>query len=675
MGAIGGAAAIVAGILGGILHAVNAASGRVHTPSFWLMGLAIALAYGAVSVMLRRSDAVWIRRITAIIGASSGFALLGMEWAWLGAVPLDAFGLWIGSWLWAVSYVAILSVLPHLLPRGELASPRWRAALSLSYATLVVTSIIWAVTPYDQQDFPLQLRGLVNPIGLSLATHPGTVVAIGMLLLASTGLAIASLAVRWRRSAGLARQQLKWLLLGVAATLVLAVLARTLPAGPTDVIAAVGMLPVPITLVIAVLRHGLWEIDVVISRSITYVALSAVVIAVYLAAVSLMGSVLGDWTGAPVVATALAALVALPLHSRLQRWVNLRVHGDVEEPRLALAHLGDRLAAASDPRELSDRVLPAVAEQITRSLRASGAHLLLADGTAATFGRPLDPDATDDVARVPLIFGGTPIGELAVHRAGGFDASDRLVLDRLAKQAGVAAHTVLLAHEVQRAWKAVVVAREEERRQLRRDLHDDIGPALAGLALQAEAALSLAPDDPDAAAALIARLVPRLNAAVADVRALVHELRPPSLDELGLAASVRELAARMSTAEVPVRAEVADLPVLSAALDVSAYRIVAEAVANAVRHARASGVVVGLAVAAGRLEISVSDDGCGLPADPVHGLGLTSMRFRAEELGGEFTLTSSEVGTAVRVQIPIAPQKSDATRSVLASPPTAAVLT
>jgi two-component system NarL family sensor kinase len=366
MGAIGGVAAIVAGIVGGILHAVNAASGRVHTPSFWLMGLAIALAYGAVSVMLRRSDAVWIRRITAIIGASSGFALLGMEWAWLGAVPLDAFGLWIGSWLWAVSYVAILSVLPHLLPRGAVASPRWRSALWLSYTTLVVTSIIWAVTPYDQQDFPLQLRSLVNPIGLSLATHPATVVAIGMLLLASTGLAIASLAVRWRRSAGLARQQLKWLLLGVAATLVLAVLARTLPAGPTDVIAAVGMLPVPITLVIAVLRHGLWEIDVVISRSITYAALSAVVIAVYLAAVSLMGSVLGDWTGAPVVATALAALVALPLQSRLQRSVNLRVHGDVEEPRLALAHLGDRLAAASDPRELSDRVLPAVDEQITR---------------------------------------------------------------------------------------------------------------------------------------------------------------------------------------------------------------------------------------------------------------------------------------------------------------------
>ena len=547
MGALGGTVAIVTGMLGALLHAVNAASDRVHTPSFWFMGLATAVAYGTASVMLRRSDAVWIRRVTAAIGISSGLALLAMEWAWLGDMPLAGFALWLGSWLWVVSYVAILSVLPHLLPRGEVTSPRWRAALWLSGATLMLTAVIWATTPYDKQDFPLQLRELVNPIGLSLATHPITVMVAGILILVSTVLAVVSLAVRWRRSASVARQQLKWLLVGVAATLVLAVLARAFPAGPTEVITGLAMLPVPIALGIAVLRHGLWEIDVVISRSITYAALSAAVVAVYLTAVALLGTLLGDWTGAPVVATALAALVALPLHSRLQRWVNLRVHGGAEEPHVALAHLGDRLAAAADPEELSTRVLPAVVEQVTRSLRASGAQLALLDGTIAAFGNPIEADATDGVTRVPLSYAGVPSGELAVHRAGGLDGSDRLVLARLATQAGVAAHTVLLAHQVQRAREAVVVAREEERRRLRRDLHDDIGPALAALALQAEAALTLAPDDPGGAAALVARLVPRLNATVGDVRSLVHELRPPNLDDLGLAASVHELAARMST--------------------------------------------------------------------------------------------------------------------------------
>ena len=664
MGAVGGIVAVVAGILGGLLHAVNAASGRIHTPSFWFMGLATAIAYGAVSVMLRRSDARWIRRVTAVVGASSGLSLVTMEWAWLGDVPLAEFALWAGSWLWVVSYVAILSVLPHLLPRGDLASPRWRAALWLSVVTVLAASIVWATTPYEQQDFPLQLRDVVNPIGLPLATHPVTVVATGILLALSTVLAISSLAVRWRRSANVARQQLKWLLLGVAATLVLAGLARAFPAGPTEVIAGLAMLPVPIALGIAVMRHGLWEIDVVISRSIIYAALSAAVIGVYLTAVWLMGSTLGDWTGAPVVATAVAALVALPLHARLQRWINLRVHGHVEEPHAVLAHLGDRLAAASDPEELSTRVLPSVVEQITRSLRASGAHLLLADGTITASGNPIDSIAAEGIARVPLAYGGMPTGELVVHRAGGFDASDRAVLARLATQAAVAAHTVLLAHEVQRAREAIVVAREEERRQLRRDLHDDIGPALAALALQAEAALRLAPDDPATAATLISRLVPRLNATVADVRTLVHALRPPNLDEFGLSASVLELAARLSTPEVPVLAEVADVPELSAAVDVAAYRIVAEAVTNAVRHARASLVRVVLTTDGSSLAIEVTDDGCGVPAEPVPGLGLSSMRLRAEELGGALRISTGEAGTSVLARIPMASPSSAGAGSV-----------
>jgi hypothetical protein len=223
-----------------------------------------------------------------------------------------------------------------------------------------------------------------------------------------------------------------------------------------------------------------------------------------------------------------------------------------------------------------------------------------------------------------------------VQRSGGLDASDRLVLARLAAQAAVAAHTVLLAHEVQRAREAVVVAREEERRRLRRDLHDDIGPALAALALQAEAALTLAPDNPDAAAALIARLVPRLNATVGDVRSLVHELRPPSLDELGLTTSVRELAARMSTPDVPVRANVVNLPEFAAAVDVAAYRIVSEAVTNAVRHARASRVDVRLSLEGSSLDIQVTDDGCGLPSEPVLGLGVVV--FRGRSPGGFWTV-------------------------------------
>jgi two-component system NarL family sensor kinase len=244
----------------------------------------------------------------------------------------------------------------------------------------------------------------------------------------ATSFCPASLVVRWRMSTGLARQQLKWLLLGVAATLVLAGLARAFPGGPTEVLAGLAMLPVPFAIAVAVLRHGLWEIDVLISRSIVYAALSAAVIGVYLIAVGLLGRFLGDWTGAPVVATALAALAALPMHSRLQRWVNLRVHGDVDEPHMALARLGERLAAASDPGELSIRVLRAVINQITRSLRASGVRLVLVDGTTVASGSPIDTGAANELARVPLTYAGAPTGELTVQRSGGLDASDRLVM-------------------------------------------------------------------------------------------------------------------------------------------------------------------------------------------------------------------------------------------------------
>ncbi len=653
MGAVAGLLAVVMGALGGLLHAANAAADRVHAPSFWFLGFATAVAYGAVAVLLRRSPAAWVRRLSAIIGTTAGIALLAREWAWLGDVPLAGLALWLGSWLWVVSYVAILAVLPHVLPDGQLTSPRWRPAVWLSAATAIAAAVAWATTPYDRQDFPHQLRDLVNPIGHLFATHPLVVATVGALLCASTLLAAASLVVRWRRSTGPARQQLKWLLLGVAATVLLAVLARALPAAPVE-LAGLAMLPIPAALALAVLRFGLWEVDVVISRSITYVTLSAAAVVVYLSIVWLLGSLLDVWTGAPVLATVAAALVALPLHARLQRWVNLRVHGDVEEPHAALARVGERLAAASDPQSLWAEVLPGVARQLATALRAASAEFALVDGTTVRYGPPIPAGSRAGVVRVPLSYGGVRSGELAVRRLGGFDEADILALDRLAAQAGVAAHTVLLAHEVQRAREATIVAREEERRQLRRDLHDDIGPALAAIALQAETALRPSAGDGQAQA-LLARLVPRLNAAVADLRALVHDLRPPDLDEFGLAASLRELAARLSTDEVSVRVDASAIPSMSAALDVAAYRIVAEAVTNAVRHARAREVLAQVSADDRELLISVRDDGVGMAPEREPGLGLSSMRLRAEELGGQLRITTGSEGTRIQARIPLAP--------------------
>jgi signal transduction histidine kinase len=663
MGAAAGVGAVLAGLVGAALHAANSAAGRTPTPSFWLMALAAALAYGTAAVVLRRSDAVWLRRVMAGVGLAQGVTLLAQEWAALGPdIALHAWSLWLGSWLWAPAYVAVIALVPLLLPRGQLPSPRWRPAVGLSVAAMASTALGWALTPYEDQDFPLPYEGMTNPVGVAAASHPVVVGLSGAVLLAAVAAAVASLVVRWRRAAGVERQQLKWVLLGVVATLVLIAAGRPLPVGVTEVVAGLAMLPLPLAIGVAALRHGLWDVDVVISRSLRYGILSACVVAIYVVVASLLGGVLGDWTGAPAVATVAAALVALAVHSRLQRLVNRAVHGTSDEPHEVLARLGERLAAASSPEDLAERVLPSVVEQVTRALHAGRGELRLHDGSVTT--HRADGDGTGrersggepgggDPLRVPLDYAGERLGDLSVWRPGGFAPGDRLVLGRLAQQAAVAAHTVLAAREAQRARETVVLAREEERRRLRRDLHDDVGPSLAALALQAETARDLAGEDPRAAAAVLDRLVLRLNAAVADVRALVHDLRPPTLDELGLDAALRELAARLSTASTRVTAGAGGVPSLPAAVEVAAYRIAGEAAANALRHAGAATVEIAVTPQDGRLLVRVCDDGTGLPDVRTDGIGLASMRLRAEELGGSLTVTSDRAGTRVTAVLPV----------------------
>ena len=187
--------------------------------------------------------------------------------------------------------------------------------------------------------------------------------------------------------------------------------------------------------------------------------------------------------------------------------------------------------------------------------------------------------------------------------------------------------------------------REEERRRLRRDLHDGLGPALAAVALQAETARDLVDEDPSAAVALLDRLVPRLNEAVADVRTLVHDLRPPTLDELGLAGSVRELATRFATPTRAVSVDAEELEVLPAAVDLAAYRIVSECLANAAKHSAASTVRLALRRSGASLQVEVHDDGVGLASGAVPGVRLRSMRERAEELGGSCRVGRGEAGT------------------------------
>lgn len=642
----GGAVAVLAGLVGAVLHLVP--SEPMAEPTFWLVGFFGATAYGATAAFLAaRRRAPALRAVLLGIGLAHGLAMLAREYAVLATHsgwPLAGPLLWIGSWLWAPAHLTIGALLPLLLPEGRLPSPRWRPVLALSALAVVATAAQWALLPYPLQDYPVDVAGLRNPVGTAAAAAPAVELPLLVLSVGAVLGALSSVVVRWRRSAGAERQQLKWLLLGVLAMLVLFVLGLLTPQPAGEVIAGLAMLPLPVACAVSVLRHRLWDVDVVLSRSLLYATVSAVVVASYVAVVGVLGGVLGAGTGAPVVATALVALLVLPLHARLQRLVNQLVHGEVEDPHAALAHLGERLAATTDPA----RLLPDVVVRLAGLRRGAYAAIELADGDIVSHGaRPAE------VNRMQLRYGGVEVGALLLAAGDPAGRGERRRLEQLALQAAVAVHAVLVARDLRRSRQLAVSAREQERYRLRHDLHDDLGPSLAALALQAETARDLVCRDPAAATALLDTLVPRLNTAVSEVRSLVHELRPATLDELGLAGALGELGARFATPLRAVHVELSELGELPAAVDVAAYRIVAEALANAARHADARTVRVTAHRGGAHLQVEVRDDGRGIDGAAPRGVGLASMRERAAELDGRCVITSDAGGTVVTARLPV----------------------
>ena len=239
-----------------------------------------------------------------------------------------------------------------------------------------------------------------------------------------------------------------------------------------------------------------------------------------------------------------------------------------------------------------------------------------------------------------------------------FTPSDRRLLEDLARQAGVAVHAARLTADLRRSRERLVTAREEERRRLRRDLHDGLGPRLAAQTLKVGAARSLYPGDPTAADELLTELEADMDATLNEVRRLVHNLRPPALDQLGLIGALRDVAERYEPGpatgglSISIRAP-EELPSLPAAVEVAAYRIVQEALTNVVRHAHAGSCEIRLSVG-DELELEITDDGVGLPADHRSGVGLSSMAERAVELGGTCIVEPSSLGgTRVLARLPL----------------------
>src|SRR5689334_9739540 len=600
------------------------------TLSFGVVLAAIAVVGAIVTLAVPGNRTGWLLLTAAgVMGVGLAFTEAGIHGVLTapGSVPGAAYLVAIGPALQAAGMLTAVVSVPAVFPDGHLPGPRWRWLAWSAAAAVTCLFLGNLLSPGTNED---RLSQWHSPLGLPAryGSVADTLSVAGVLLavIAVAG-AVAGLAVRWRHGGPLVRQQLKLLALAAwppALALLAVIVANGVPAWIFGVV----LLPLPVAVAVAVLNHGLYDLRRAAHRTLLWLIMSGAVVGIY-AVVVITAAVLvpGNhawWLSA--LAAALAALLLIPLRESLQRAVNRVVYGRWHEPYEVLAGLGERLEAAADV----DRLLDAVLAELTTGLDLRDVGVLAPDGTVVA-GATV-PDAPAAAAEghagsrtaVPLQAFGVTVGYLTYRTDRGLSVPEERLVRDLARQLGAVLHARLLREDLLRARERLVLAREEERRRLRRELHDGVGPALAGLTLKTETARALLPAGADGASRQLHDLGEEIRRTVLDVRCLVEGLRPPALDELGLAGACAQAVERL-TAAAGLTASMdtpGDMPALPAAVEVAAYRIMVEAVTNTIRHAHARHCQVSLAAAPAALSITITDDGTGVATSNRHGSGL-----------------------------------------------------
>jgi two-component system, NarL family, sensor kinase len=505
-------------------------------------------------------------------------------------------------------------------------------------------------------------RTLLTDLDVPLppAAHALVRVAIGagvVVLLATVGV-LAALLVRWRFAGPAGRGQLVCLLPAGMLLAVGLVLSATTEV-PEPWLPAVVALPLGLTF--AVLRYRFADLDLYVHRGSVWIVLTVLAVAVYAGTVTLVGGTLLR-AGSPWVsllgAGAVAALLQ-PAQHLAQRGVSRLLYGRRDEPFAVVTELGRHLAAVRDPLA----VLPRIAATVVDGLRVPYAAIRLtaADGRTSTVAETGRWSGAPE--RFALVAHGEPVGELLVaprRAGGGFSAAETRLLRDLAGQVAPAVEACRSAVALATARDRLVLAREEERRRLRRDLHDGVASALVGTRMLAEVVARSVPAD-GPAPPLLASLSADLEACSAEVRSLIDGLRPAALDH-GLGPALAALVDRAGEGDGAPATSLTvdgDLTELPAAVEVVAYRVVTEALTNVVKHARARVARFEARRDERHVELRIVDDGVGLGAAstaPGSGVGLGSIRERVEELGGRCTITSGapgEGGTRVELLLPV----------------------
>ncbi|WP_329266626.1 sensor histidine kinase [Streptomyces sp. NBC_01451] len=654
--------------------------------------------------------ALWLRarRPTAPTGAPLLLGFAG-TFAWLIAGPavgMSALDVATGSPLFWLYHIATVG------------------GGSLAWGSMVALALVPLRTHWSGNYRWLRAAAYGGPL-LLLASWTGSVLVLGPSGMPAIGLIHAGqeaitvacwivagyLALRVYRQAGPERRRpLRWvlgggLLSGLGLFALWLVPDIVVGHRPTT-IAWVGLagLPILVGIVVAILRYHLYAIERFVSRAVAYTVLAAMLFGCYMSVTVAAATTAASDTTVAAAAAVSVALLALPLREAIRRGAAQRLFGGREQPAEALRALGRALAQIPSPQQ----ALPHVVAAVTRALQLPYAAVEFADPTAPGGFRTAEHLGTPVGAYYSQLMyhHGRTVGRLAVSAREvdePLSASDLTLLGEVAAQLGPAVQAVALHDEVLRSRTAAVATREDERRRLRRDLHDGLSPTLTGLSLKTEAALALLdswrghaasvpPADEDAsmlvshhveqdrferAHRLLCESAAGMRAAAHDLRLLVEGLRPPALDSLGLMGAIRVKAHDLSAdAADTVRLEVegpAQAVGLPAAVEVAAYHIALEAMANCIRHAHASRCLVRITVTATpdlprpsalgeetpRLHLDVIDDGVGFPDtidDRDRGFGLRSMRERAEELGGRCTIHGRRGGgTIVQAALPCPP--------------------
>jgi signal transduction histidine kinase len=646
------------------LHTDPTGVGAQYAPGWaWSYALLGALQAALATIILVRDPRQgfgwglwWLGLFWATDGLAQAYVRYGLTAT--DALPGINFALWnlnrLGSFLPLAG-----SLILFTFPTGRFLPGRWRVACWVATISMTVANVLLLFAPArGLPDVDLPAGVDVNAGALPLSD--ALVNAVGPFVVATSvgGLlfSMVTVVVRYRRSQGLERDRMRWLLWSVVAMAILLLVSAGLEVdGSTDVTIFLVMVLPSAAMTIAVVDPQLVAIDDLLARTLVYAVLAAVILAADLAAIALLSAALDDsLTERQLVLIVLLVSVVLygPLRARLSRWVQILMLGKRSDPYDVVAGLASTLESIDEgPQQLA-----AVARAVATAFRVRYVAIEVDRGNGerlvATHGaRPAQTRS------MPIVYRGAEVGRLVLPARGArswLSRRDGQLLDDLVRQAANAARTSGLAEEVQRSRERLVTAREEERRRIRRDLHDGLGPVLSGVVFQLESARLLVEKDPTTAGTRLLEASRTVQDVVADVRRLVHDLRPPALDDLGLAGALRQLAAQLERGGPQISVTDDGLGALPAAVEVAAYRIVAEALTNTVRHACAARADVRLCATSGALRVEVSDDGTGLDADVQAGVGLRSMRERALELGGRVEVTCPTTGgTIVTAVLPL----------------------